>query len=60
MTSMPFEDNYFDVAHCHAVLMHVPYTTAVLAKVKRVLKPGGHHGQPRVHYPLVFPRACGK
>ena len=41
MTSLPFEDNYFDVAHCHAVLMHVPDTQAVLAEVKRVLKPGG-------------------
>ena len=41
VTNMPFEDNTFDVAHCHAVLMHVPDTTAVLSEVKRVLKPGG-------------------
>ena len=41
VTSLPFEDNFFDVAHCHAVLMHVPDTTAALAEVKRVLKPGG-------------------
>ena len=40
-TELPFEDNYFDVAHCHAVLMHIPDTTATLAEVKRVLKPGG-------------------
>ena len=40
-TKLPFEDGYFDVAHCHAVLMHVPDTAAVLAEVKRVLKPGG-------------------
>ena len=41
VTDLPFEDNSFDVAHCHAVLMHVPDTAAVLAEVKRVLKPGG-------------------
>ena len=41
VTALPFEDNYFDVAHCHAVLMHVPDTAAALAEVKRVLKPGG-------------------
>ena len=41
VTALPFEDNSFDVAHCHAVLMHIPNTTAVLSEVKRVLKPGG-------------------
>ena len=41
VTNLPFEDGYFDVAHCHSVLMHVPDTSAVLAEVKRVLKPGG-------------------
>ena len=40
-TDLPFDDNTFDVAHCHAVLNHVPDTDAVLAEVKRVLKPGG-------------------
>ena len=41
VTELPFEDNTFDAAHCHAVLMHVPDTQAALAEVKRVLKPGG-------------------
>lgn len=40
-TELPFEDGYFDIAHCHTVLMHIPDTEAVLAEVKRVLKPGG-------------------
>ena len=38
---MPFEDGTFDVAHCHAVLMHIPDTQRALAEVKRVLRPGG-------------------
>ncbi len=40
-TDLPFEDNSFDVAHCHAVLFHAPDTKAVLAEARRVLKPGG-------------------
>ena len=41
VTRLPFEDNSFDAAHCHALLMHVPDTDAVLVEVKRVLKSGG-------------------
>ena len=41
VTNLPFEDGYFDAAHCHAVLMHVPDTGATLSEVRRVLKPGG-------------------
>ena len=41
VTDLPFEDDTFDVAHCHTVLNHVPDTQAVLSEVKRVLKPGG-------------------
>ena len=38
---LPFEDSFFDVAHCHAFLMHIPNTQAALSEVRRVLKPGG-------------------
>ena len=41
VTNLPFEDGFFDVAHCHAVLTHVPDTQAALAEVRRVLRPGG-------------------
>jgi ubiquinone/menaquinone biosynthesis C-methylase UbiE len=41
VTDLPFDDDTFDVAHCHAVLMHVPDTSKTLSEVKRVLKPGG-------------------
>ena len=40
-TDLPFEDGYFDTAHTHAVLMHVPDTEKTLSEVMRVLKPGG-------------------
>jgi len=41
VAALPFENDSFDVAHCHAVLIHVPDTQVVLAEVKRVLNPGG-------------------
>ena len=41
VAALPFEDGFFDAAHCHNVLMHIPDTGAALAEVKRVLKPGG-------------------
>ena len=48
VTDLPFEDDFFDAAHCHAVLMHVPDTAATLYEVKRVLKPGGIVGAREV------------
>ena len=39
--ALPFEDNSFDVVHCHTVLTHVPETLATLAEARRVLKPSG-------------------
>ena len=47
VTALPFEDNSFDAAHCHAVLMHVPDTQAVLAEVKRGPETGRRHRLPR-------------
>ena len=41
VTALPFEDDFFDVAHSHDVLVHVRDTRAALAEVKRVLKRGG-------------------
>ncbi len=40
-TDLPFEDGYFDIAHTHAVLMHIPDTEKTLSEIIRVLKPGG-------------------
>ena len=41
VTDLPFDDDFFDVVHGHAILTHVPDTQTAMAEVKRVLKPGG-------------------
>ncbi len=41
LTALPFPEGFFDVAHCHNALIGAPDTQAVLAEVKRTLKPGG-------------------
>ena len=40
-TNLPYEDDFFDVVHFHAVLMHVPDTRETLVEAMRVLRPGG-------------------
>lgn len=38
---LPFEDNTFDIVHCHQVLQHVKNPVAILKEMRRVAKPGG-------------------
>lgn len=38
---LPFNDDQFDVVHCHGVLHHIPDPAPVVAEFFRVLKPGG-------------------
>jgi ubiquinone/menaquinone biosynthesis C-methylase UbiE len=40
-TAAPFEDDSFDVAFAHTVLMHLPKPERALAEMIRVTKPGG-------------------
>ena len=46
VTDLPFEDGYFDAAHCHAVLMHVPDTHAALARGKASSQARRCHREP--------------
>ena len=54
VVDLPFEDGFFDVAHCHNLLMHVPDTAAVLAEARRVLKPGGIIACREIHCESSF------
>jgi glycosyltransferase involved in cell wall biosynthesis/ubiquinone/menaquinone biosynthesis C-methylase UbiE len=38
---LPFDDNSFDLVYSNGVLHHTPNTTAVVAEIRRVLRPGG-------------------
>lgn len=40
--SIPFEDNSFDIVHCHAVLVHLPNALAAIKEMRRVCKPNGY------------------
>ena len=39
--ALPFDDGTFDVAFAHAVLQHVESPEAVVAELRRVVRPGG-------------------
>ena len=40
-TTLPFEDDSFDVVHAHQVLQHLADPVAALAEMRRVTRPGG-------------------
>lgn len=42
--SLPFEDESFDVVHCHALLVHLPNAAAAVKEMWRVCKVGGFVG----------------
>jgi SAM-dependent methyltransferase len=41
ITSIPFENNYFDVVLCNHVLEHIPDDRKAMSEMYRVMKPGG-------------------
>ena len=38
---LPYDDDSFDIVHCHQVLQHVKNPVAILKEMRRVAKPGG-------------------
>jgi glycosyltransferase involved in cell wall biosynthesis/ubiquinone/menaquinone biosynthesis C-methylase UbiE len=52
---LPFDDQIFDLVYSNGVLHHTPNTTAVVAEIFRVLKPGGRaivmvYAEDSLHY----------
>ena len=39
---LPFEDESFDIVHCHALLVHLPNALAAVKEMRRVCKQGGY------------------
>lgn len=38
---LPYPDESFDIVHCHALLVHLPYPVAAIKEMRRVCKTGG-------------------
>ena len=41
---LSFEDETFDIVHCHAVLVHLPDALSAIKEMRRVCKTGGYLG----------------
>ncbi|MFT5972897.1 MAG: ubiquinone/menaquinone biosynthesis C-methylase UbiE [Cryomorphaceae bacterium] len=61
-TSLPFDDNTFDVVWTQHVQMNIPDKNKLYSEISRVLKPGGHFlyydilkkGEGEVNYPMPW------
>lgn len=61
-TSLPFNDNTFDVVWTQHVQMNIPDKNKLYSEISRVLKPGGHFlyydilkkGEGKVNYPMPW------
>lgn len=53
--TLPFDDGSFDLVYSNGVLHHTPHTAAVVAEIRRVLRPGGKviamfYAEPSINY----------